>query len=215
MFVDPPVGSSSAEDARKTLIIILTENQGCGNVEPDLPCQLILTEFSHPCRLTASGRIFSSGFGPTGRRGHSALHHIEGLPSIASLSVSLDSVMAQSSDGRRVFVWGLDANGGSLGLGSWERDAGGSGASPVPAAGSPDTQAQEAGGGEQEEGEEWQEQDIVRRVRRPVELDLGRWLGDRGHVESICCGGEASFVVIEDGEEPRGIWQPRGGLVRM
>jgi hypothetical protein len=124
--------------------------------------------------------------------------------------------MAQSSDGRRVFVWGLDANGGSLGLGSWDRDAGGSGsgASQVQAAGSLSTQAQEGGGGEQDEREEWQGQDIVRRIRRPVELDLSRWLGDRGHVESICCGGEASFVVVEDGEEPRGIWQPRGGLVR-
>lgn len=116
--------------------------------------------------------------------------------------------MAQSRDGRRIFVWGLDANGGSLGLGSWDRD--GAGSTQPATAGSEGAPTQK----EEDAEEKWQGQDIVRRVRRPVELDLSRWLGERGYVESVCCGGEASFVVIEDGEEPKGIWQPRGGLVR-
>lgn len=82
--------------------------------------------------------------------------------------------MAVSDCRRRVFVWGIDSNGGLLGLGSHEVEHG---------------------------------DDVVHRVRLPKEIDLRNSLGPHGVVQSAALGGDSSWMLIEDGQEPYGVWR--------
>lgn len=71
-------------------------------------------------------------------------------------------------------MWGIDCNGGLLGLGS--------------------------------HGVE-QSDDVIHRVRLPKELDVGKSLGPDGVIQSAALGGDNSWILIEDGQEPLGVWR--------
>lgn len=157
-----------------------------------LPIELWLTLL--PSFFPDRGHIYSTGHGPSGSDPrpvdkYPKVVKIPNLPSIDSISVSLDSVLAVTKCRRRLFAWGLDVNGGNLGLGSWSGSNGSSSSSS------------------------WLGDDILRRVRSPQEINVSRWLGEKGSITSTACGGDQSWVLCEDGEEPIGVWrgsQPRG-----
>ncbi|CAO1626103.1 unnamed protein product [Parajaminaea phylloscopi] len=134
------------------------------------------------------GRVFAAGLGVSGDTSTAveALTQVAGLPSIDSLYASVDAIMALSKCRRRLFVWGIDGNGGVLGLGAPEHR-------PV---------ASVSGGGPSIPPHE-----EMGRYAEPRELDMHQWLGPAGEIESAALGGEQSWIIVEDNEEPRGVWR--------
>lgn len=130
-----------------------------------------------------TGRLFTAGFGATGRspsKDGEPLHlgQVEGIPPLSLIAASNDAIMVVSKCRKRVFTWGLDSNGGVLGIGTWSE-------SSEP------------------------HHDVIRRVTHPVEIDVRRHLPLIAQIESVALGGDHSWILVEDGIEPRGVW--RGG----
>lgn len=119
------------------------------------------------------------------------LTEMDGLPPIASLSVSNDAVMAISQCRRRLFAWGINANGGVLGLDSSSCADGASGA------------PEEAGGLRVDSSA----RETIDRFARPKEIKLGHWLGESGTIQQVSLGGDQSWILLEDGQEPKGVWR--------
>lgn len=109
------------------------------------------------------------------------LKKVEGLPRIATISASLDAVLAVSSCRRRIFAWGLERCWGNLGSGQTEQESG--------------TPTDDA---------------VLRRIETPEELDVTSWMRPEASVQAAVCGGDHSWVLIEDNVEPRGVWRGIG-----
>ena len=63
------------------------------------------------------------------------------------------------------------------------------------------------------DGDEHDGREYLGRFTLPREVtgsSLSRWLGPRGRIEAASVGGEQSWVLIEDGEEPVGVWRGSG-----
>ena len=108
------------------------------------------------------------------------LAKIEGLPSIRAISGSLDAVMAVSSCGRKVYVWGLETDSKSLGNSVVDDD--------------------------RQPGQQLS-LDAVHRLHRPREIQIKKWLGQDGLIEHVACGIDQSWILVEDGQEPKGVWR--------
>lgn len=63
------------------------------------------------------------------------------------------------------------------------------------------------------DGHEGDGREYLGRFTRPREVtgsSLSRWMGPHGRIEAASVGGEQSWVLIEDGEEPVGVWRGSG-----
>lgn len=53
-------------------------------------------------------------------------------------------------------------------------------------------------------------QDAIRRVELPLEIAIDRRLGPKGTIQAIALGGDLSWILLEDGHSPRGVWSGSG-----